>query len=267
MHRGRPNTEIHPCFSGNQREWGQRDADGLTWYLATHRSDFTFRTQIFKDFPTSRRLARGTTLEVGVPYRVVCEIGHTKAMYSVARLGDELVPYAECQLTPGAVPASGHFGFVTYDRTKACTIWDVHVTSSESVLPSLPTAFTVEAAEDGGCPICFHSYDPVSAASHVASHVEVLTPCDHAFCFECLARVCAGSVAPCPVCRAPIELAALRRVERRAEAAPPAPAAERRPERQQTRLRETCSRCRKPVSRRDPLEGVNTAKYCSCAGV
>uniref|UniRef100_A0A7S4K1L1 RING-type domain-containing protein n=1 Tax=Prymnesium polylepis TaxID=72548 RepID=A0A7S4K1L1_9EUKA len=274
-----PHTEIHPCWSSNRREWGQRGADGLTWHLATHRHDFTFRGSVFGTFPRGRRLRPGIDMQVGVPYRVVCQIGRTSAMYSVGRLtpwsGEDVIPYAECELAQGDAAQTGSFGFVAYDRTKSCTVWDVHVEST-SPLSSLPTMATLETG--GECPICFEplvSPDSLPAGDGCRSdHSEVVTRCKHSFCYGCLAAICERQGARCPVCRSPIELSELS-VAVRADSLPVGgPSSSTKPPEDRTVVRTDGDQrprldslglpicvCGKPISRRDPLEGV-ADRFC-----
>ena len=39
-------TEVIPVFSQNMKGWGQ-GGDGLSFYAAPHRKDFTIRTELF----------------------------------------------------------------------------------------------------------------------------------------------------------------------------------------------------------------------------
>ena len=47
--------EFIPAFSHNRRQWGQPNPDALSMYLGTKRNDFTFRTGLFKSFPSVKR--------------------------------------------------------------------------------------------------------------------------------------------------------------------------------------------------------------------
>jgi len=248
-----PNTEIHPCFSASKRDWGSRGgADGLTWYLATHRHDFTFRTEVFGSFPRSRRLCPGRNVKVGVPYKVVCQIDRGRAIYCVGREGEACVPYAECDLSPRDVPQTGSFGFVTYDREKSCTVRDVRIEGS-ATLATIPPADAAAGEEARECPVCFET--PTLGPARTARSM-VLTRCGHTFCYGCLATICGQSGGACPVCRAPVRLGDLRLAGATGKAA--APAAPARPAGHP--FLPMCS-CGKPISRRDPKEGVGD-HYC-----
>lgn len=44
--------EFIPVWSKNKMQWsGSPGHDALSWYLATNRHDFTFRTGLFRSFP------------------------------------------------------------------------------------------------------------------------------------------------------------------------------------------------------------------------
>jgi hypothetical protein len=47
--------EFIPIFSKNKIEWNGKNTDCLSWFLATHRDDFTFRTNMFGDFPKGQQ--------------------------------------------------------------------------------------------------------------------------------------------------------------------------------------------------------------------
>merc|ERR1712125_93327 len=50
------NAEFIGAFSKNKAKWGNKDVDALTWYAAPHRTDFTFRSQMFGKFPPAKRV-------------------------------------------------------------------------------------------------------------------------------------------------------------------------------------------------------------------
>ncbi len=44
-------SEFLPCFSQTRAEWDIPDRDALCWFLSAHRSDLTFRTELFSKLP------------------------------------------------------------------------------------------------------------------------------------------------------------------------------------------------------------------------
>ena len=63
----KPQTEFHPCWSFNKKEWGQ-GGDGLSWYAAAHRNDHTFRTGVFDNSPAVILHRDNFNLTVGETY-------------------------------------------------------------------------------------------------------------------------------------------------------------------------------------------------------
>lgn len=104
--------EFLPCFSFNKAEWGVTNPapDALSWYLSPHRCDFTFRTNLFEDFPLEERHCRGFNLDVGRTYHVRCEIHPTRATYFVNN-----APYATARFQTRHIPQKGYFGFAVYE--------------------------------------------------------------------------------------------------------------------------------------------------------
>ena len=47
-------SAILPVFAKEKIEWNGKNTDALTWHLATDRDDFTFRTNMFGDFPDGK---------------------------------------------------------------------------------------------------------------------------------------------------------------------------------------------------------------------
>ena len=43
--------EMIPVFSETMANWGSGNEDALSMYASSHRSDFTFRTELFRKFP------------------------------------------------------------------------------------------------------------------------------------------------------------------------------------------------------------------------
>ena len=65
--------EIHPAFSLNKKHWGH-GSDALSWFMATMRQDFTFRTKLFGEFPASVREHSGFKCKVNQHYIMECFI-------------------------------------------------------------------------------------------------------------------------------------------------------------------------------------------------
>ena len=63
--------ELLPCFSANCEQFGGANPDALSWYIATHRDDFTFRTGMFNGFPHCRR-GEPLRCEIGKQYNMEC---------------------------------------------------------------------------------------------------------------------------------------------------------------------------------------------------
>ena len=91
-------------------EWsGQQGHDALSWYLATNRHDFTFRTGLFRSFPSCTRQQPGFDAKIGQTYKMSATISKTSASYSI-----DGKPYASTTYGEGTVPTSGHQGFAIY---------------------------------------------------------------------------------------------------------------------------------------------------------
>lgn len=115
------NSEFHPCWSKNKKPWGQ-DSDALSWFFATHRQDFTFRTEMFGGFPNCKRPHGGFKAEIGKRYKFYAEIYEDRATYSID--GQE---YASCTYEVGKVPKTGHVGFGIYAGNEVKAIDEVVV--------------------------------------------------------------------------------------------------------------------------------------------
>lgn len=77
--------------------------------MGTKRSDFTFRTGLFKSFPSVKRPVSGFNAELNKVYSFEAEIYPTKASYSI-----DGKTYATTLYALGTVPIKGHFGFAVY---------------------------------------------------------------------------------------------------------------------------------------------------------
>ena len=74
------------------------------------RSDFTFRTKLFGDFPESEQYDHiKSVVNEHQYYTVECNITETGAEYAIN--GE---PYAKCEYTPDTVPVVGHVGIAIY---------------------------------------------------------------------------------------------------------------------------------------------------------
>ncbi|WP_423226810.1 cadmium-containing carbonic anhydrase [Candidatus Amarolinea aalborgensis] len=106
---GNQNDQFLPCFSFTKAEWESPQCDALSWYASPHRNDFTFRTKLFRDFPSVQRISPAWCPAVGAKFHVQCIITTTSATYYIA--GKE---YATATYRYGDVPERGYFGFATY---------------------------------------------------------------------------------------------------------------------------------------------------------
>jgi len=89
-------TEVIFGFSGDRKTWGE-SGDALTMYAATHRADFSFRTNVFGDWPEVTHHS-GIYLETGKWYDFQLNLSSTWAEYFI---DDHLV--ASVNLQPGEV--------------------------------------------------------------------------------------------------------------------------------------------------------------------
>jgi len=103
------NGEFIPVFSHNKKQWGSPNCDALSMYLSTKRADFTFRTGLFKSFPSVKRPVPGFNAEKNKLYKFEAEIYPTKASYSI-----DGKTYATTTYALGTIPTKGHFGFAVY---------------------------------------------------------------------------------------------------------------------------------------------------------
>ena len=77
-------SEFHPCFSKDCNGWGGANStDALSWFMATHRQDFTFRTGMFEGFPKTKRPHNGFKCETNRAYKMSCTIEPTTAKYYI----------------------------------------------------------------------------------------------------------------------------------------------------------------------------------------
>ncbi|MEZ4776717.1 MAG: hypothetical protein R3D00_26310 [Bacteroidia bacterium] len=120
--------EFLPCFSFSRAEWDRKECDALSWYVSPHRDDFTFRTNLFRNFPQVNRLSAGFKPTVGTKFKVSCSINQTSATYSINGQ-----PYATATYSDTDVPLQGYFGFAKY-QTENITVENVTV-SAKSTLP------------------------------------------------------------------------------------------------------------------------------------
>ena len=102
--------EMIPIYSHFQENWGGRAGGnyGITWYAASNRHDFTFRTQIFNKFPPVKRgWNGGFNMKVGQWYTMDSTIDNKECSYSIdGKL------YAKAFDLEGQVPYSGFFGMI-----------------------------------------------------------------------------------------------------------------------------------------------------------
>jgi len=103
------NAEFIGAFSLNKAKWGSKNVDALTWYAAPHRSDFTFRTKMFGEFPPSHPV-KNKLLAKDVWHLVEVELSKHYASY---RVNGEVFAYLD--KNEGYWPTSGYFGFAGYN--------------------------------------------------------------------------------------------------------------------------------------------------------
>lgn len=127
---GKESDEFLPCFSFTRAEWNSPSCDALSWYASPHRDDFTFRTNLFRDFPKVKRIAPPFKPTVGTKFTVSCKISSTSATYSINGK-----PYAQATYNDGDIPISGYFGFAKY-QTEDITVQNVKVTAKSTLPPA-----------------------------------------------------------------------------------------------------------------------------------
>ncbi len=106
---GAEEDEFLPCFSLTKAEWDSPECDALSWYVSPHRDDFTFRTKLFRDFPSVKRLSPPWRPTVGTKFQMKCKVTSTSATYSI-----DGIDYATATYEEGQIPAQGYFGFAKY---------------------------------------------------------------------------------------------------------------------------------------------------------
>ena len=119
--------ELIPIYAHYQENWGGGGAAtnyGVTWYGATNRHDFTFRTEIFGKFPPVKRPYAGFNMKVGQWYKMDSTIDEKECSYSI-----DGKPYAIAHSLPeGSVPNSGFFGMIHYSGQTHRSIRNMYLT-------------------------------------------------------------------------------------------------------------------------------------------
>jgi hypothetical protein len=110
--------DIIGIFSKQCGEWGS-GSDGLTWHVATHRDDLTFRTQIYGSSTTSEKHATTYKMEVGKQYDAEVRITKDWACFYLNG-----AKYYSCVLNPGDVEEQGKIGFSSCSNG-ASVIFDI----------------------------------------------------------------------------------------------------------------------------------------------
>lgn len=118
---GSETDEFLPCFSFTKAEWASSECDALCWYASPHRDDFTFRTKLFRNFPSVKRLSPPYRPTVGKKFHMECKITTTSATYSING-----IDYATATYKEGEVPNRGYFGFAKFG-TENITVENVNV--------------------------------------------------------------------------------------------------------------------------------------------
>ena len=114
-HPGLRETEIIGAFSLNRKQWsGKDDCDALSWYAAVHRTDFTFRSRMYRSFPPLQKVdglgdIGPSLLTPGVWHSVEVRLSLLEASYSV----DGRV-FAKLRTPDAYEPSEGYFGMVSY---------------------------------------------------------------------------------------------------------------------------------------------------------
>jgi len=102
--------QLIPHYSVKRSQWGQGNEEGLTWFHATNRCDFTFRTEVFRSFPEITT-ANTFTFEKNKSYKCKVEITQTGASYWI---NDKL--YGKCNYSADKVLPGGTVGFWTWEN-------------------------------------------------------------------------------------------------------------------------------------------------------
>ncbi len=126
---GSETDQFLPCFSFTKAQWASPECDALSWFASPNRDDFTFRTQLFRNFPATQRLSPPFRPTVGTKFTVECKITATSATYSIN--GKD---YATATYKEGDVPLRGYFGFATYNPMNI-TVENVHVGAQQTTPP------------------------------------------------------------------------------------------------------------------------------------
>jgi len=113
-------TEVIGAFSHSRARFEAEGADALTWYGATNRDDFTFRTRMFEPLPVLP--VNGWRLLQDTWYLVVVRLSSGSCSYEIGGL-----KFAETSRQPG------QFGMVTYTTSYS---WRNAVIFSEAQAPS-----------------------------------------------------------------------------------------------------------------------------------
>lgn len=139
--------ELLPCFSENRVPFGGQRPDALSWYCATHRDDFTFRTGMFNGFPVAVR-RQPLRCEVGREYMMDCFLtinprtGYLDAGYFVdgncIAQARERAPNERGRMSD-RMPSfhRGSFGVAVYSGDEHKVLTDITVQNSESLLHTL----------------------------------------------------------------------------------------------------------------------------------
>ena len=79
---GDDTTHFHPAWSYNKETFESGEADGLSWYASSSRSDFLFRTGIFEGFPPTT-YKNSFNFEANREYLMQATLSKTWAVYYI----------------------------------------------------------------------------------------------------------------------------------------------------------------------------------------
>lgn len=129
-------SEVIGAFSLNCHNWGDGDCDAVSWYAASHRSDFSFRGEMFEYCPPNLAQRSPTRVRAGEWHSMEVALSLSEATYRVD--GEEFGRVLRQSDGAGALyPDRGYLGMIRYDSR-----WkyrNLHVMRSERFFSHLDT--------------------------------------------------------------------------------------------------------------------------------